>query len=197
MRILMLGNSLTTANDLPALITNMVGADVIVHARGGARLAEQLNPRTRLGALTQHALESSSWDYVVLQESSNGPILHRTRFIEASAMLCEQAAAAGASPIMFATWAYSPTCPKLSKMGVSREEMHELLTDAYHEAANIGSASVADVGKAFFEHAHAARLYRPDGVHPSVEGTALAANVIADRIARCLPMERHSPSRAD
>ena len=61
----MLGNSLTTANDLPALITNMVGADVIVHARGGARLAEQLNPRTRLGALTQHALESSSWDYEV------------------------------------------------------------------------------------------------------------------------------------
>lgn len=197
MRILMLGNSLTTANDLPTLIANMVGTDVVVHARGGARLAEQLNPQTQLGALTQRALVSSSWDYIILQESSNGPILHRTRFIEVSALLCEQAAAVGANPIMFATWAYSPTCPKLSKMGVSREEMHELLTDAYHEAARISNASVADVGKAFFEHAHAAKLYRLDGVHPSIEGTSLAANVIAERIACCHIDENRPPSRTN
>ena len=156
MRILMLGNSLTTANDLPNLIGTMVDADVVVHARGGARLAEQLKPQTRLGALTQNALGNDTWDYIVLQESSNGPIVHRARFLEVSAQLCEQAVAVGAMPIMFATWAYSPTCPKLSKMGVSHKEMHELLTDAYREAARIGNASVADVGKAFFEHAHAA-----------------------------------------
>lgn len=178
MRILMLGNSLTTANDLPALIGESIGADVVVHARGGARLAEHLNPQTHLGALTQHALAHDSWDFVVLQESSNGPVVHRTRFLEAATRLCEQARNAGATPIMFATWAYSPTCPKLVKMGISRDEMHALLASAYREASLGGDALVADVGRAFFEHDNIAELYRPDGVHPSVRGTALAANVL-------------------
>ena len=184
MRILMLGNSLTTANYLPALIEDATGAHVVVHARGGARLAEQLNPQTRLGALTQHALESDPWDCVVLQESSNGPVVHRARFLDASARLCEQVNAIGAKPIMFATWAYSPTCPKLALMGISCDEMHAQLSDAYREAAHVGKASVADVGTAFFERNHAASLYRPDGVHPSVEGTALAASVIAQSIGQ-------------
>lgn len=179
MRILMLGNSLTTANGLPGLVGRMIGAHIVVHARGGARLAEQLNPQTRLGALTQHALENEAWDYVVLQESSNGPVVHRARFLEASARLCKQIDAIGAQPVMFATWAYAPTCPKLLNMGTSCDEMHALLSSAYREAARIGNASVADVGKAFSERKHAASLYRPDGVHPSIEGTALAANVIA------------------
>ena len=184
MRILMLGNSLTTANDLPTLVGNLTGAEVVVHALGGARLAEQLNPKTRLGALTQQALANDPWDYVVLQESSNGPVVHRERFLEAAAQLCEQIHNAGATPIMFATWAYAPTCPKLAKMGISRGEMHALLESAYHEAAQNGSALVADVGHAFFEYENPVELYRPDGVHPSAEGTALAASVIASCIER-------------
>ena len=68
MRILMLGNSLTTANNMPRMLAVLTGAEVTVHARGGARLAEQLNPRTRLGARTQAVLCSECWDYVVLQE---------------------------------------------------------------------------------------------------------------------------------
>ena len=75
MRILMLGNSLTTANNMPRMLVSLTGAEVTVHARGGARLAEQLNPRTQLGARTQAALCSECWDYVVLQEMSHGPCL--------------------------------------------------------------------------------------------------------------------------
>ena len=182
MRILMLGNSLTTANDLPALLGERLGADVSVHARGGARLAEHLNPKTRLGSLTHLALADERWDYVVLQESSNGPVVHRARFLEAANRLCEQVRNAGATPVMFSTWAYSPTCPKLAKMGISRKEMHAQLADAYQEAAQSGNALVAEVGNAFFEHKRADELYRPDGVHPSEAGTSLAAAIIADCI---------------
>ncbi len=45
MRILMLGNSFTFANDMPAMLAELTGAEVVHHTRGGARLAEQLNPR--------------------------------------------------------------------------------------------------------------------------------------------------------
>ena len=56
MRILMLGNSLTFANDMPRMLAQLTGAQVVPHTRGGARLSEQLNPKTRLGAQTQAAL---------------------------------------------------------------------------------------------------------------------------------------------
>ena len=46
MRILMLGNSFTAANDLPQRLAQLTGAEVMAHTRGGARLAEQLNPKT-------------------------------------------------------------------------------------------------------------------------------------------------------
>lgn len=48
MRILMLGNSFTAANDLPQRLAQLTGAEVMAHTRGGARLAEQLNPKTKL-----------------------------------------------------------------------------------------------------------------------------------------------------
>ena len=43
MRILMLGNSFTFANDMPAMLAELTEAEVVHHTRGGARLAEQLN----------------------------------------------------------------------------------------------------------------------------------------------------------
>ena len=74
MRILMLGNSFTTANNLPQALASLTGAEVVCCARGGARLSEQLNSNTRLGSQTRAALQNEEWDYVVLQEMSHGPI---------------------------------------------------------------------------------------------------------------------------
>jgi len=66
MRILMLGNSFSFVNEMPAMLARLTGAEVAWHTRGGARLAEQLNPKTKLGAKTLAALEREAWDYVVL-----------------------------------------------------------------------------------------------------------------------------------
>ena len=74
MRILMLGNSFISTNNMPQMLANLTGAKVVHHTRGGARLSEQLNPNTRLGSQTQAALQKEKWDYVVLQEMSHGPI---------------------------------------------------------------------------------------------------------------------------
>ena len=74
MRILMLGNSFTFTNDMPQMLAELTGAEVVHHTRGGARLSEQLNPNTKLGKRTQAALVEERWDYVVLQEMSHGPV---------------------------------------------------------------------------------------------------------------------------
>ena len=66
MRILMLGNSFTFYNDMPSLLAELTGAEVVSHTRGGARLAEHLNPETEMGEKTLPALENETWDYVIL-----------------------------------------------------------------------------------------------------------------------------------
>ena len=82
MRILMLGNSFISTNNMPQMLANLTGAKVVHHTRGGARLSEQLNPNTRLGSQTQAALQKEKWDYVVLQEMSHGPITAPKSFSE-------------------------------------------------------------------------------------------------------------------
>ena len=68
-------------NNMPRMLAELTEAEVIHHTRGGARLSEQLNPQTRLGARTQAALADERWDYVMLQEMSHGPITAPKRFL--------------------------------------------------------------------------------------------------------------------
>ena len=49
MRILMLGNSFTFTNNMPQMLADLTGAEVVHHTRGGARLSEQLNPQHQAG----------------------------------------------------------------------------------------------------------------------------------------------------
>ena len=182
MRILMLGNSLTSAHDLPARLAERTGAEVVAHTRGGARLAEQLNPQTGLGARTLAALKTASWDFVVIQEMSIGPVRSKQRFLESVTRLCSLVREHGAAPVLYATWAYKPGGKKLEPSGVTYDELHKRLHDAYYEAAALTGALVADVGSAFYERAAEEQLYLRDGVHPSQRGTELAVEVIAQTI---------------
>ena len=183
MRILMLGNSFTFYNDMPSTLAELTGAEVIHHTRGGARLAEQLNPETQMGAKTQEALEKESWDYVVLQEMSNGPIIYRESFMNSVASLCERIKYAGAIPILYATWAYQKDCDKLDEMGLAYDIMAAQLSEAYHEAADRNDALIAEVGQRFYEQAEKKDLYAEDGQHPNEAGSRLAAETIAAVIA--------------
>ena len=135
MRILMLGNSFTTANDLPGQLAALTGAEVVCHTRGGARLAEHLNPGTRLGARTQAALAGEHWDYVVLQEMSHGPCTSPGSFFASVERLCAQIRTAGAVPVLYATWAYQEGGAKLAAKGWDYETMARTLSEAYRQAA--------------------------------------------------------------
>ena len=179
MRILMLGNSLTSAQDMPDILAELTGAEVVCHTRGGARLSEHLNPNTRLGARTQAALAKEQWDYVVLQEMSHGPITAPGSFFASVERLCRQIRENGAIPVLYATWAYQKGGGKLTAKGWDYDEMAHKLHDAYHKAAQKNHALVADVGQLFYELSAAQDLYAGDGVHPSELGSHIAAETIA------------------
>ena len=182
MRILMLGNSFTFANDMPVMLAELTGAEVVSHTRGGARLSEQLNARTKMGARTRAAFEDEFWDYVVLQEMSNGPVVSRNAFLKSAGRLCSRAREEGATPVLFATWAYQRDSQAMEAMEMSYEEMAAGLQEAYQEAADQNDALIANVGQRFYELADTQNLYASDGQHPNEAGSRLAAETIAEVI---------------
>ena len=159
MRILMLGNSLTSANNLPRKLAELTGGEVVSHTRGGARLSEHRNPDTKLGERT--APKS---------------------FFSSVENLCRQIREQGAVPILYATWAYQKNGAKLRAKGWDYDEMARKLSEAYHKAARENGALLADVGRRFYELSQTQDLYADDGIHPNERGSRLAAQTIAASI---------------
>ncbi len=190
MKILMLGNSLTYYNDLPEMLAERTGAEVVAHTRGGAHLSEHLDPEAELGAKTLPALENETWDYVILQEYSSGPVLERDSFFKSVDALCRLARKAGATPVLYETWAYLPgnaAYEAFDEEDRTYEAMTAGLMKSYEEIAEDNCALLAPVGWEFsrrFKWGEAEALYDPDGLHPSVAGTELAAKVLAKVILK-------------
>ncbi|MEQ2455417.1 SGNH/GDSL hydrolase family protein [Flavonifractor hominis] len=179
MRILMLGNSFTSSNGMPQMLAELTGAEVICHTRGGARLSEHLNPKAKLGAQTQAALEHEHWDYVVLQEMSHGPITFPERFFSSVEQLCGQIRKNGAIPILYATWAYQKGGAKLTAKGWDYDTMVRQMSDTYHKAAQENHTLIADTGRRFYELSDTQDLYAGDGVHPNEQGSRIVAETLA------------------
>ncbi|WP_251158611.1 SGNH/GDSL hydrolase family protein [Caniella muris] len=183
MAVLMLGNSLTTRNGMPDRLAELLGREVAVHARGGARLAEQANPATRLGGATAAALAAGGVDALVLQEMSHGPVTATGRFLESVARLAAMAREAGAVPVVYGTWAFGAGSAALGRLDLSPAEMHGAMQAALGRAERECGVAVANVGAAFWEagdgSAVGAGLLAADGVHPSEAGSELAARVLA------------------
>lgn len=131
-----------------------------------------------MGARTQKALTEETWDYVILQEMSNAPLTTPERFRESVSALCRQARAAGAVPVLYATWAYEKDGTRLAEFGMEYEAMYCGLLEAYHAAAEENGCLIADVGKAFYENLEGLKLYDADSCHPSPAGTQLAAETL-------------------
>lgn len=180
MRILMLGNSFTTANHMPDMLAELTGAEIVQHTRGGERLADQLNPKTKMGKRTQEALQNEKWDFVILQEMSNGPITSEASFLENAEKLCEKIRENGAKPVFYATWAYQRGGKKLETFEMDYDEMYQKLYEAYHLAADRNHTLIADVGKKFYELSDKVNLYADDGCHPNEKGSQIAAEIIAE-----------------
>jgi hypothetical protein len=119
----------------------------------------------------EQMLEQWDWDVVVLQGHSLEALEESSResFRESARGLASMAAAHGARPVLFMTWAYS-----------NRPEMTPMLDRAYSGLGRELDLTVIPVGLAFdraLDEIPGLVLRTADQKHPTLEGTYLAACV--------------------
>ena len=185
-RVLFIGNSLTSFNDLPGTVAGLAGS-----APTGITVESVAKPNF---ALIDHAAGKSNavaminegdWDYVVLQQGPSALDLSRDTLLIATRQLDPHIRAAGARSALLMVW------PESSRFGVFDDVL-----DSYRIAAEDVDGLFLPAGEAW-RTAWAAdpqlQLYGPDGYHPSELGTYVAALVVYEEItgrdARALPAE--------
>jgi len=172
-RVLFIGNSYTFFNDgldkaLARLVPRVAAERV---AAGGATLKVHWEHDE-----AHQAIRRGNWDYVVLQEQSQTPVINRQLFAEYAARFDQEIRHAGAHTVLLMTWER----PDSVRYGVTTAN----LAAAYDAVGGALGAPVAPAGLAFAaaRRAHPEQLlYQPDG-HPTAPGTLLAACVVAETI---------------
>ncbi len=166
-RMLFIGNSFTTKNDLPTLLSAIAkaGKGITIESKiisaGGASLRRHWNA----GAAS--TITSAKWDYVVFQEQSTLPVKNSNRFHENVREFVPAMKESGAKMVLFMTWARK-----------KEPENQSLLTDSYNKIGKELGASVVPVGTAWqkliAKHDKPV-LHAEDGSHPTIAGSYLAA----------------------
>ncbi len=187
--VLFIGNSYTYVNNLPDLVNQIAidkGNQLIyeTHTPGGSTLSQHAS-----NSNVQYLLETTEWDYVVLQEQSQYPSFPPAQVSAEvypyAESLCEDIRETNpcSEPVFFMTWGrengdsqncafYPPIC--------TYEGMQERLTESYTEMAENNESLLAPVGiawKNIREEHPEIDLYSGDGSHPSMKGSYLAACV--------------------
>ncbi len=178
LQILFIGNSYTFVNEMPEVFAELAElgdheVNVTMLAKAGFSLNDHAqDPETR------KVLDSQSWDYVILQEKSNLPILDKEEMAQGIRQLNELTAAQGTKNILFMPWAYRDGFPAAELEDY--QAMQSLVANAYLAVAADFELSVAPVGivwQAALERDPQLDLWSSDGSHPSPLGSYLAANV--------------------
>ncbi len=127
-------------------------------------------------------IREGKWDYVILQEQSQIPVINQKKFYDFARKFDEEIRRNGAKTILLMTWER----PDSRELGVTTDN----LTATYAAVGKELDVKVAPAGLAF---ARAIRdkpelaLYSQDG-HPTVEGTYLAACVLYQTIFENSPV---------
>jgi len=170
-RILFVGNSYTSRNDLPQLVSGLAAAAATARqvrtqaiVAGGASLKRHWN-----AGKVQAALAGASWDYVVLQEQSTLPFKSPQRYHDSVRLFHPEIARNGAKTVLYLTWSRQQT-----------PERQDEITRAVEVIGDEVGALVVPVGPAWhlaMKRDPAIELYVVDGSHPSAAGSYLAACV--------------------
>lgn len=180
-RVLFLGNSYTSVNDLPGVLGDLARAgghslDTTTIAGGGETLADHAASQASLGAI-----RDSRWDFVVLQEQSQIPAIESVRRAQmdpAVRSLVDVIRAAGATPVLLETWAHREGW---ADYHLDYRAMQTAIDMGYRTLGTDLRARVALVGEAWQSALikdPTLALWQDDGSHPSMAGTYLAACVL-------------------
>lgn len=185
-RVLFIGNSHTASNGLPEMVQAMAGSvdrevEVAMTAPGGWWWRDHAASPETITLISE-----GDWDVVVLQEQSMAPAvsnLAREVSYPAALQLSTLAAGNGAEVVLFMTWGHVAGSAELGYANF--ESMQSAIASTYLLFGDALGAEVAAVGAAWWwslAERPDIMLYEPDGVHPSIQGTYLAAAVLTATI---------------
>ncbi len=193
-RVLFIGNSYTRFNDLPNVVRRI--ADSVA---GGPRFRVwsvshpgwDLSRHWRSRA-TRRVLAHGGYTHVVLQGHSLSAVGVGRGFDEPVRLFDGEIERIGARTVLYETWARRPGSGIYRRLdeASSALAMQARITSLYSDAASAIGADVAPVGRAFLTangRIDPRVLYRPDGSHPTIPGTYLAALVMYATIAHIDP----------
>jgi hypothetical protein len=182
-RVLFVGNSYTTRNDMPAMLKELAAAagvevqlETKVFAFGGASLAAHWNRGE-----VQRVLAEESWDAVVLQDQSTRPMRALKSMQKHVRLFVAAIDASVARPFLYMTWARK-----------HEPDSQHVIASAYRELAQETGASLVPVGEVWREIGRlrpGLELYDADRSHPSIEGSYVAACVFLASLLGRMPKE--------
>jgi hypothetical protein len=176
LRVLFVGNSLTTTNDLPAVVSGF--AAVIGHGIEVGRVTADgyaLEDHWNNGRV-QTELRGGDWDVVIMQQGPSALAESQVLLREWAIRLSDEARAAGTRPGLLTVW------PEAYR----RQVLPDVIA-SYRTAATAARADVYPAGDAWFAAWRCnpkLGLYGGDGFHPSRLGTYLAALVVVGKLFR-------------
>ncbi len=188
LKVLFLGNSHTYFNDMPQLFANLSesgGHPVIIDSNtpGGHTLEQHSNNLTSLDKISL-----GIWDYVVLQENSQYPVINYLRYnsmYPAARELDSLITFFNGATAIFMNWGwrYGGQCEVNGHQSPVFEDyfhMQDSMTSACTEIAIELSAVLAPAGEAWRTAVTwdtTLVLWNPDNYHPALNGSYLTACV--------------------
>lgn len=177
-RMIFVGNSHTYVNDLPGLFHALTAAaghtiDVYECSEGAYYLKMFADSEDEMGSVLVEALENESWDFVILQENTNGAISADKEMKEPVRKLDTLIKGAGGQTVLLMTWA-----PKDGASFFSHQKVQDMIAEGYYSIASDLDAPLIPGGIAFtaaMEEVPEIELWGDDGQHASPAGTYLAA----------------------
>jgi len=187
-KVLFIGNSYTSANNLPDLVNSLAqaaGNSIIAeaHIPGGSQLSQHAVNSTVLNLIS-----SKDWDYVILQDQSQKPSFPDAQ-VQADVYPYAEILADSvysnnecSVPLFYGTWGRQNGDSQW--VGINTfEKMNGRLFNAYTYMANDAEGMLSPVGIGFAHVKQAGvgavvnfnDLYTSDESHPTIKGSYLAA----------------------
>jgi hypothetical protein len=170
MRVLFIGNSLTKRHDLPDLVRQLaVGARRAFEYRVVAFDGYSLEDHWNRGD-ARRAIADGGWTFVVLQQGPSALPDSRRLLVDYARRFDAEARRVGARTALFMVW------PAMDRRGD-----FEGVSQSYAAAARATGGVLLPAGDAWraaLRRDDRLALYGPDGFHPTVAGSYLAALVV-------------------
>jgi len=194
--VLFIGNSYTSANNLPQLVQNLstsAGKTLNIDSNmpGGFPLSSHLNDATTFSKISQ-----GNWDYVILQEQSQIPTIEFYRYNDMYPAMTDLKSLIEqynpcAKIITYMTWGRrfggqqcDPSGTYCSPVFANFNHMQDSLTSAYLEISEQLNIQCAPVGVTWQNILNDTTLvlHSGDNSHPNIDGSYVAALTIFSSI---------------